>query len=353
MKQRKFIHTVTLAVVSTFLMMASCEEELIGPEKANTPTNNFELFWQTFDQHYGLFEVKQIDWNATRDQYKSRINDQMSDAEFYKVISDMMIQLNDNHLNLYPTNGELPVFPGGVLSYRNRQLKILKVQEDYDLEVTKHYLTFYKQVTPNIGFGKLSQNLVYINIKGTDGLTSVEKEMEKIMADVADAQGLIIDIRGFYGGYDPVSQYLAGCFASSKKLYMTTKKRNGPDHANFTQSFDWLAEPRTSSPYTKPIVLLTSRFTQSAGETFTLALNQFNHVKTLGDTTAGSFSDNPNFELYNGWIFSVSVGDYRTANGESYEGIGLAPNTYLVNTKTDLLAGKDKTLEKAIDILEN
>lgn len=347
----KYLKTILLAAVCSSFIMASCEEELIGPEKANTPTNNFEQFWKTFDEHYGLFEVKQIDWNAIHEQFRPKVNDQMSDEEFYKVLSDMMVLLNDNHLNLYPTNGTLPVFPGGVLRYEDGNLTILKVQEDYDLEVAKKYTTDYQQVTENIGYGKLPNNLYYINLKGTDGLKDVEKQMEKITSAIANAHGVVVDIRGFYGGYDPVSQYIAGCFATSKKTYMTTRKRNGPKHTDFTETLTWEASPNTSKPYTKPVLLLTSRFTQSAGETFELAMKQFEHVKTLGDTTAGSFSDNPNFDLYNGWMFSVSVGDYRASDGKSYEGIGLAPDTFAKTTKDELLNGKDSTLEKAIELL--
>ncbi len=347
MTSKSFMHSLLFVLLGSVFMMASCEDELIGPEKLNTPTNNFVLFWKTFDEHYGLFEVNNIDWDAIHNQFKARVNDQMTDEDLYHVLSEMIILLNDNHLNLYPTNGNLPVFPGGVLSYRNGHLEILKVQEDYDREVSKTYLRDYKQVTENIGYGKVN-NLIYLNVKGTDGLKEVEKEMEKITAEMTKAQGVIIDVRGFYGGYDPVSQYLAGCFASSKKLYMTTKKRNGPAHTDYAEQAAWYVEPKTSNPYTKPVVLLTSRFTQSAGETFALALKQFDHIKVFGDTTAGSFSDNPNFELYNSWMFSVSVGDYRSPSGVSFEGIGLAPDLFIKNTKQDLLAGKDRALEKAI-----
>lgn len=351
MKSIKYLKTILLAAVCSSFIMASCEEELIGPEKANTPTNNFEQFWKTFDEHYGLFDVKQIDWNAIHDQFRPKVNDQMSDVELYQVLSDMMVLLNDNHLNLYPTNGELPVFPGGVLRYEDGNLTILKVQEDYDIEVAKKYTTDYQQVTENIGYGKLPNNLYYINVKGTDGLKDVEKQMEKVMSSIADAHGVVVDIRGFYGGYDPVSQYIAGCFALSKKTYMTTRKRNGPKHTDFTAPFTWEVEPHTSKPFTKPIMVLTSRFTQSAGETFLLAMKQFEHVKALGDTTAGSFSDNPNFDLYNGWMISVSVGDYRAADGKSYEGIGLTPDTFAKTTKDELLSGKDSALEKAMELL--
>ncbi len=351
MKNRNLIYSLVFAFVGSTFMMASCEEELIGPEKANTPTNNFELFWKTFDEHYGLFEVKNIDWKAIHDQFRSKINDQITDEELYSVLSDMLVLLNDNHLNLYPTNGTLPVFPGGVLSYRNGKLEILKVQDDYDLEVDKTYTSGYQQLTENIGYGKLPNNLAYVNIKGTDGLKQVENQMEKIMADIADTQGVVLDIRGFYGGYDPVSQYLAGCFASSRKLYMTTRKRNGPAHGDFTEIMEWYVTPKTAKPYTKSVIMLTSRFTQSAGETFALAMKQFDHIITLGDTTAGSFSDNPNFELYNSWMFSVSVGDYRAPDGISYEGTGLLPDKYAKTAKSDLLNGKDIVLEKAIQLL--
>lgn len=348
---KKIIERASLLSLPFLFIMASCEEEMIGPRVPNTPTSNFEYFWRTYDEHYGMFEVKGIDWDGLFRQYRPQVNDQMTDAELYSVLTGLMNPLNDNHLNLYPTNGKLPVYPGGIFKYEDGVSTIVKVQLDYDLAVVKKYLISYEQVTPNLGYGRLPQNLAYLNVKGTDGLNEAKKQMEKIMGEIAEADAAIIDIRGFYGGFDAVSQYLAGCFASSRKLYMTTKKRNGPAHHQFTEPVQWFVEPQTAQPFTKPVIVLTSRFTQSAGESFALALNQFDHTKSMGDTTAGSFSDNPNFELPNGWIFSVSVGDYRAADGKSYEGIGLVPDVATLTTKEDLLGGKDRTLEMAVDAL--
>jgi C-terminal processing protease CtpA/Prc len=47
----------------------------------------------------------------------------------------------------------------------------------------------------------------------------------------------------------------------------------------------------------------------------------------------------------------MSIGDYRAADGQSYEGIGVQPDIHLVNTKEEILAGKDKELEKAMELL--
>lgn len=338
-------------VLSPWLFMAACEDQLIDPNLSNTPTGNFNAFWQTFDTHYGLFEVKGINWDALRDAALPSINDTMSDAQLYEVLTGMMVKLNDNHLNLYPTSGGLEVFPGGVLRYHNDQLTILKVQEDYDIEVVKSYVPDYQLVAPHLGFGHLADGIGYLNVSGTDNRKSAEKGMDKIIHALSDTRGMIVDARGHYGGYDAIMQYIASRFASSKKLYMTSRKRNGPSHHDFTDTVEWFIEPVGVS-YTKPVMLLTSRFTQSAGETFTLAMKQLDQVTVLGDTTAGSFSDNPNFELPNGWIFSVSVGDYRGPDGKSYEGFGCAPDIWIRNSKEDLLASKDRTLEKAMELIK-
>lgn len=330
--------------------MASCEEELIGQEKANTPVNNFEHFWKTFDTHYGLFEVKQIDWQSIYNQYRPQVNDQMTDEQLYHVLTSMIVLLNDNHVNLYPTNGELPVFPGGVIRYKDGELTILKVQEDYALDVVRNYVNDLKELSPNLRYGLMENNIGYLNLTGTDSRKDTEKNMEKALDALRNTQSLIIDVRGHYGGMDAISQFVAGRFTTESKLYMTSKKRNGPGHSDFTEVTEWYCAPTGNFQYTKSIILLTSRFTQSAGETFTLAMNELNHVTLLGDTTAGGFSDNPNFELPNGWIFSLSVGDYRAANGISYEGVGIAPDEIKVTTKSDLLAGKDPALEKAIEL---
>jgi len=347
----KLLRTLALGAVPCLFVMASCEEELVGAEPHNSPVHNFELFWKTFDTHYGLFAVKDVDWQEVYQQFRPLVDDDMPDASLYKVMTDMMVLLNDNHLNLYPTNGELPVFPGGVLRYRNGELTVLKVQEDYSADVAGKYVTDVSEISPNMRYGKLRSDIGYISLSGTDSYAMTRKGMAKVLDELRDTRGIVLDLRGHYGGLDAVSQYIAGCFVTASRLYMTTRKRNGPAHDAFTPETRWYVEPSGDFQFTRPVVVLTSRFTQSAGETLALAMNELDHVTLMGDTTAGSFSDNPSFELYNGWIFSVSVGDYRAADGKSFEGIGIAPDVISVTTKEELMSGRDSALEKATEFL--
>jgi carboxyl-terminal processing protease len=339
-------------LIASVIFLTGCADELVGTERANTPVNNFEFFWKTLDARYGLFEVKNIDWQNVHDTNRAKISDSTTDQELYEVFKQMINILNDNHMNLYPTTGTLPAYPGGLLRTKNGITKITKVQDDYDLSVVKNYLTNYKQRTGNLATGVIEGEVGYLNIKGTDSRNDVRDAMNEVINEFRSAKGLIVDVRGFYGGSDAISQLIAGHFATTKKLYMTTRKRNGPKHSDFTQPEYWYVEPNGKAQFTKPVILLTSRFSQSAAETFALAMNELENVRLLGDTTAGGYSDNPTTEMFNGWMFSFSVGDFRAADGKSYEGIGTAPDVWMVNTREDLLKGKDLVLEKAIELVK-
>ena len=113
---KSFIKIFSL-IVAAFL--AGCSDELIGLEKSNTPINNFDHFWKTLDERYGLFEVKNLDWKNVYDMYRPQVSNSTTDEELYEIFKKMINILNDNHVNLYPTNGKLPAYPGGLLRHRN------------------------------------------------------------------------------------------------------------------------------------------------------------------------------------------------------------------------------------------
>ena len=66
-----------------------------------------------------------------------------------------------------------------------------------------------------------------------------------------------------------------------------------------------------------------------------------------------SFSDDIPREMYNGWIYTIAVGDYRDKNGVSYEGKGIAPDILIENDPEEIRQGTDHALEYAIDYLKN
>ncbi|MBS1557375.1 MAG: S41 family peptidase [Bacteroidetes bacterium] len=347
----KKIYSVLLIVSLLATHQSIAKQKKVKPQVPE-PQVTFEAFWKLFNNHYGLFKVKKLNWDSVGNLYRNRVTATTSEEELYQLFGEMILLLGDNHVNLYPTTatGFLPVFPGGLLKRKDGVSKIYKVQEDYSAEAVKKYVQHWKDTSPNVHYGMLNGNIGYININGTDAMKTIKKIMPRVLTELQACKAIVVDVRAFYGGMDAVSQYIAGCFANERKSYLITKKRNGENTTDFTHSLTWYVQPQPMT-YTGQVVVLSSVFTQSAGETFLLAMHELSNVRVLGDTTAGSYSDNPTFELPNGWMISLSVGDYRAANGKSYEGIGTAPDEYKVATKIELLQGKDVLLEYALQYL--
>lgn len=340
---------IKLMKVTAFLflgvLVSSCEEVLIEPAISNDPVSNFEEMWKGYDEWYALFDVKAVDWQAVYQAYRPLVTEQTSDEELKTIFHAMIDPLNDNHTYIIPTDRS-PRIESGIFD-------TLTVQTDFSLALIPQYVQDFSHYGAAIDYGMLPGNIGYIHFG--DFIPSQHfhrKALDEILAKLQGTIGLVIDIRDNAGGNDATAQYVAGRFATSRHLYMTVRKKSGPGHQEFTNTIPWYVEPTGGTRYTQPIILLTSRWTQSAGETFTLAMNQLPHVTQVGDFTSGGFSDNIARELPNGWFCFMSIGDYRAADGHSYEGIGIEPDIRLVNTKEDILSGHDKSLQQAIELLQ-
>ncbi|MEM7659957.1 MAG: S41 family peptidase [Bacteroidota bacterium] len=224
---------------------------------------------------------------------------------------------------------------------------------DFDLEIVKEQYLSDMQRIESFTVGLLPGNIGYLHIEGFGGLANdFQRSMEEVMAILGETNGLIIDVRGGYGGEDLAGQFIAGHFTETTLPYMQTRIKNGPAEADFTDWMEWEVRPEGTQAYTQPIMVLTHRFTISARETFCMAMKVLPQVQFVGDTTTGAFSNQINRELPNGWGYSVSIGDWRDPDGISYESIGLPPDMVVLNQREELLLGQDHVLEKALEMLE-
>ena len=63
--------------------------------------NNFELFWQDFDRHYGLFYARGWDWDSIYRVYQPRVTSLTTDNELWIVFREMISYLDDSHTTIY------------------------------------------------------------------------------------------------------------------------------------------------------------------------------------------------------------------------------------------------------------
>lgn len=341
------MRTILIILIST-LLFTSCDKLLLEDVDPNNPVTNFKALWNEFDAKYGLFQVKNIDWDSVYLVYRPQIYTSSSNSELYNMLTDMLGLLNDNHVALVPTDNEFPFFQSGILGK-------MDTITDFDLDkLVKQYFEITHFEDPFFTYGILEDNIGYIHIEGFSDLPKyLKKSMDNILGELRSTKGIIIDVRGGYGGEDIAGQYIAGRFTDQTITYMKTRIKSGPGKNDFTEFENWSIKPEDDYQYTKPVVVLTHRFTISARETFCLALRVIPHVTFVGDYTSGAFSNQINRELPNGWGYSLSIGEWLDVDGNSYEGIGLAPDVLVKNKKQDVLNGKDSAFEKAIEIINS
>lgn len=338
---------ITILLISLFSITA-CDDILLGEKEQNNPENNFEELWSDIDKRYGGFAVKKINWDSLYDVNRPLVTAQTTDAELYYIFSNMLDHLDDNHVSLIPVNTGLPVYQSGIVGR-------MKTFTDFSLSaIAKNYIDELKSYSGTILYGILKGNVGYILLGGMEeGVGTYEKAFDYFFEYMKDTEGIIIDIRNNHGGNDQESVYIAGRFVRESKSGFSFRLKDGPEHDDFTKFYEYRIEPQGATQYTKNVAIMTHRFTISAAETFALAMSMYDHVTIVGDTTSGAFSDMTNRELPNGWVFSISIGDWRASDGTSYERIGLPPDIVVQNDSVDVINGKDEALEKAISVVKN
>lgn len=332
-------------LILAFLAFSSCDRMLLPEEPANDPVNNFELLWNQYDQQYGGFEVKGINWDSLYGIYRPMVSEESTDAQLYAVITALLDHLNDNHVFLFPTDPQLEPYTSGILGR-------METFTDFSLGgVRQNYLTEVVS-EKSILSGLIENELGYVHFANFNGSTGAyQKTMAELLDKFSNTKGLIIDIRNNEGGGDQASVFLAEYFTFAEKLAFKFKLRNGPAHHDFTEWTDYNLVPHAGEQYANDVVILTNRFSISAAETFVLAMKRNEQVTVVGDTTSGAFSDVIRRELPNGWAYGVSVGDWRDFEGTSFEGIGFPPDVVVQNDSLDVANGFDEALEEAIDLL--
>lgn len=331
------------------IQLTSCQKSLFEEFQNTDPVSVFTEIWKDFDENYGLFEVKRVDWDSVYQAHFRLINTTTTDYELYSAVTGMLTILNDKHVTLFPAS--TPDLPRWSIDLDDNGIYHNDV---FDLQIIiDHYLTDHHQPTPFIQYGTLDPRTGYLHLQHLDGhWKDYEKAIDAALTSFSEADGLIIDLRDCGGGYDPVAQYVAGRFCKESHLFMTTKKKDGPAHNDFTDVESYYIKPTGKTQFTGSIIVMTSSITASAGETLTLALKTQSHIKQVGGITAGNYSDNPMWEASNGWSYTISIGDYRDANGMSLESIGIIPDAEINADKSSLQTGQDLVLEKSLEMLK-
>ena len=140
-------------------------------------------------------------------------------------------------------------------------------------------------------------------------------EMDSAFALLADARGIVLDLRRNPGGYLDESLTLTDLFLDRGKRVVSTRGRNprrGPgDHEDAAYTRDG------ASVGDKLLVVLVDGFTASAGEILSGALQDHDRALVVGERTFGKGVVQSVVPLPEGWQLQLTTGEWYTPLGRS------------------------------------
>lgn len=338
---KKILVTIIIA-----LSICSCKKIVLGENEKNNPENNFELLWKDFDAHYSLFDVRSIKWDSLYNYYRPKVTAQTTNDELWDICCQMIEELDDSHTYIY--RPDLDSFYVSGVKLNNQAL------EEFNLDlISNKYLNSLTNVSKDreFSYGSIKdKDIGYIYLGQEEGVDP--NKIDEVIDKLKTHKAIILDIRNNGGGDDLFGARIAGAFCDEEKFVYSVQTRNGKNHTDFDEKAFKFSKKQGDEQFLKPVIVLTDRYTISAGEVMLIYLKSFNHITQIGDTTAGDFSTTSNNRfLPNSWTYQYSNQLFLLPDGSSLDGLGHVPAVYIKNTKVNIANNEDKVMEEAINYL--
>jgi carboxyl-terminal processing protease len=173
---------------------------------------------------------------------------------------------------------------------------------------------------------------------------------QKFVKDHMDAPGIIIDMRGNFGGIILMAPGMINWLISEKGLTMGTMRMRDKVRGPF--DIPLTLNPRKNN-YTGKVAVLTDELSISNAEILAAGLKDIGRAKVFGQRTAGLVLPSTVERLPNGDGFQYAFASYTTGGGYTLEGVGAIPDYEIQYTRQALLNGHDEVLEAAESWIAN
>ncbi|HMI86566.1 MAG TPA: S41 family peptidase [Polyangiaceae bacterium] len=323
------------------------------------PFSVFDSLWATYSENYPFNADKGVDWDKARAEYRPQVHADTSPAQLFDILSSMIRPLHDMHTHLVATDIGLGYdgWRPDTEPYTSALLdRFNQIVEERD--VGGPLRTW---AGGSVAFADLPGHLGYLRISAFDFDTQdargdaieLDRALDEIFTTerVASQRGIIIDVRVSVGGHSPLGVQVASRLTRQPYVAYGVEARR-PEPGQYTDREPAFVVPHRGPVYAGPVVLLTSRYTVSAHETFTQALlGRSPEVIRVGENTQGAISDHMYRSLPNGWIFSLPTQRFFT-RGAAYDGPGVPPTVRVpVLTPEELDRGEDAAFDRAVTLL--
>ena len=341
-----------LAVI--LALSSSCLHEPMAPPVPNCDMGPFIIVWETLEEHYPLFQRKDLNWVEMAEIYYSQAAQCTTEDELYQVIFNMMAEIEDPALALVPAEGDI-LFPYTRDYESNVDMDVLVnnyLQPRGYEGVVKGFGRCDPEVFPYAYFESFPD--AWTDTMGMHALDSFIVECVEL-----DVPAIILDIRmnpqySNSGGYMGYSHLVMSRFVSKAKVSAVYRFRCGPRYDMLTDFHPWI-QPGGSHQYDGTVYLLTGGACTHGAEDMAVNLGYFDNFVLIGDTTAGdiTFTGSRVLDEDNNWFVRWGKATVLTHDFEWVQEEGIPPDVYVEATPGDFAAGVDPVMEYAIQLLDN
>lgn len=317
--------------------LTSCIRE---EEYTNDPIGNFDQLWKIIDERYCFLDYKGIDWKKIGERKRKFIEPEMDDRDLFQVLSDMLYELQDGHVNLTSTDNQTH-FDFWLDSPRNFSEATIE---------SNYYLGQNYQQTAGFKYKILNDEVGYIYYeKFSEGIDN--NDLDRVFSYFSNCKGLIIDVRQNSGGNATNSAKIASRFTEKKILTGYICHKTGPGHNDFSEPYAIYLEPAKGIRWQKKVAVLTNRHSYSATNDFVNHMRCLPNVTIVGDKTGGGSGMPFSSELPNGWTIRFSASPHFDKNMNHIEW-GINPDVKVDINYKDEVNGFDTIIEEARKLLK-
>ena len=328
-------HYIVL-IAAIMLLVVSCVPE---NEFENTPKGNFNALWTIIDERYCFLDYKNeeygLDWDKVRKKYSSRLTSDVNNIGLFEILTDMLSELRDGHVNLYYTADV-----GRYWSWKE------DYPANFDMKLVEKYLGTDYKISSGIYYKVLDDNIGYLYV-GDFSNTIGESSLDAIISMLSVCNGLIIDVRDNGGGSVENARTLASRFTNKDVFVGYIMHKTGPGHSEFSEPEKrYIETNKYHLRWQKPVVVLANRGSYSATNSFVSDMKCLPLVTVMGDVTGGGSGMPMSSALPNGWSVRFSASPMLDADGNHIE-FGVAPDIAVSLDKEAACNGIDSIIEAA------
>lgn len=312
--------------------------------------------------YYGRYflpcDIKMIDGQAVVTQVQEN-EKQLMPGDVLLKIDDMSIQERITEQSKYHALPE----PDKILNQMKHllleteenqtEVLVLRGDEEKTLQVkTLPYLYEYKNPIKNgiLGAGRIG----YIDVSALK-----TGDLEKLMKDYQDTDGMIVDLRHYPS---TVITYLLGEYiVPEQKVFSYVGMPNQAlPGAFWNQEMtvgrgvikEQMNDIRVFKPYRGKVVILMDEESQSQSEFAIMALRQAPNATVVGSPSVGADGNVVKVSLPGKVIFGMSSLGIYTPEGGQTQRCGLKPDIECYPTLEGIRDGRDELIEKAIEVIQ-